>query len=113
MIKICADKACKPLRDFLDKCTTHLSSGFSAAGGAGSGNGNGSGSGTSADGNGGVSGSDLALQPFATPDKVVLAHDAFKSGAMEAYVEWTEALRGYLMDEETVAVLMPPAQVSG
>lgn len=94
LIRLGAEAASAPLRDFLNKCTAHLASRPPASTGAVSGQ-----------------ASDLANQPFATPEKVKEAHDAFKAQAKGEFEQWCTKTRGYLMDEETVGVLVPPAQV--
>jgi hypothetical protein len=88
LIRLGAEAASAPLRDFLTKCTAYL-----AARPAGQ------------------TSSDLASQAFATPAKVQEAHDAFKAHAKGEFEGWCAKTRGYLMDEETVGVLVPPAQV--
>ena len=40
-------------------------------------------------------------------------HDEFKAKARGEVESWRERLMMYLQDEETVKVLVPPAQVSG
>ena len=91
LIRLCADAASAPLREFLGQCTAYLST--RPSGGA-------------------AGASDLANQAFATPAKVKEAHDAFKAKAKGEFETWCEKTKGYLMDEETVGVLVPPAQVS-
>jgi hypothetical protein len=85
LINLCAQSASTPLTAFLSQCTSYLSSRPSSS-------------------------SDLSAQTFATPDKVKQVHDTFKSTAKQRVDEWVDHLRIYLQDEETVNVLVPPAQ---
>lgn len=55
---------------------------------------------------------DLPSQSFATPEKVKEVHDIFKAGVKGEVDGWAKGLMRYLQDEETVRVLIPPAQVS-
>jgi len=87
LINLCAQSACSPISTFLDHCTAYLSSRPSSA-------------------------SDLSAQTFATPEKVKEVHDLFKATAKLRVNEWIDHLRIYLQDEETVRVLVPPAQGS-
>ena len=85
LISLCAAQATKPLRAFLDSCSTYLSSTTSA---------------------------DLASQSFATPEKIKKVHEQFKSSVKGDLENWIAELMRYLQDGETVRVLVPPAQVS-
>lgn len=55
---------------------------------------------------------DLPAQGFASPEKVKEVHDSFKSTVRGEMEGWTKGLMRYLQDEETVRVLVIPAQVS-
>jgi hypothetical protein len=85
LITLCATNASKPLRSFLDQCSTYLSRPGST---------------------------DLPSQPFATPEKIKEVHDTFKNSVKGQLERWTSDLMKYLQDAETVRVLVPPAQVS-
>jgi hypothetical protein len=87
LISTCASVATLPLSAFLDKCSTYLSSRPSTS-------------------------ADLSAQPFATPQEVLRIHDEFKKSARTKVDEWVNDLMVYLQDEDTVKVLLPPAQVS-
>ena len=87
LIRLCAQSASAPIISFLSECTAYLSSRPPAS-------------------------ADLSSQAFATPDKVKEVHDLFKSTAAQRVNEWVDHLRVYLQDEETVGVLVPPAQGS-
>lgn len=52
----------------------------------------------------------LTSQPWATPERMVLAHDEFKAAVNQQIPTWTETLVVYLQDEATVRVLIPPMQ---
>ena len=84
---MCTTLATRPLRTYLDRCTTYLSSRPANA-------------------------TDLSAQDFATPTKVLSVHDDFKGGVVAEVTEWEARLMTYLQDEETVKVLIPPVQVS-
>jgi len=84
LITLCASNASKPLRSFLDQCSTYLSKPGS---------------------------SDLPSQPFATPEKIKEVHDTFRNSVKGELERWTSDLMRYLQDAETVRVLVPPAQV--
>jgi hypothetical protein len=96
LITHCARVSTLPLREFIDRCTAYLQSRPAHAQPAPTGSG----------------ASDLASQPFATPSKVQEAHDLFRVHARERLEGWKSELRRYLGDEDTVGVLVPPAQVS-
>lgn len=55
---------------------------------------------------------DLPAQAFASPEKVKEVHDLFKNSVKGEVEGWTKGLMRYLQDEETVRVLVIPAQVS-
>lgn len=103
LISHCAKTATAPLRTLLDQCTAYLASHGGAAAPTGT---------TGTDGAASRPETELASQPFATPDKVRAAHDQFKSDAARALEAWKAELMLYLNDEDTVKVLIPPAQVS-
>jgi hypothetical protein len=84
LISLCALNASKPLRTFLDSCSTYLSKPNST---------------------------DLPAQPFASPEKIKEVHDTFKNSVKVELNNWTGELMRYLQDGETVRVLVPPAQV--
>lgn len=84
LIERCTQAATAPLRAFLDRCTAHLSS------------------------NAGK----LAEQEWAKPAAVSAVHDEFRKTAEEELLRWRRELMLYLQDEETVRVLVPPAQIS-
>ncbi|CAK9781075.1 Sec34-domain-containing protein [Cutaneotrichosporon oleaginosum] len=84
LIERCTQAATAPLRAFLDRCTAHLS------------------------GRGGV----LSEQEWAKPASVAAVHDEFRKTAEEELLRWRRDLMLYLQDEETVRVLIPPAQIS-
>lgn len=83
--------AISPIKVYLDKCTAYLAKPPSNKPA--------------------TANADLSSQPFATPQKVQEVHEEFKSKAFAALQEWVAELRRYLADEETVKVLVPPAQV--
>jgi len=85
LISLCAAQATKPLRTFLDNCSTYLSS---------------------------SNPTDLPSQAFATPEKIKEVHEQFKSSVKGDLENWIAELMRYLQDGETVRVLVPPAQVS-
>ena len=87
LIRICVDSSTLPLTKFLDKSTTYLSS---RPGGS----------------------AELSSQAFATPEQVMDVHRTFKDELNGKVTEWKERLLLYLQDEDTVNVLIPPAQVS-
>lgn len=87
LIQQCTTLSAQPIRQFMDKCTAYLSTRPSGAP------------------------SNLAEQAFATPDKVKEAHEAFKASSVAELQKWKSGLLLYLQDEETVKVLVPPAQV--
>ena len=84
LITLCATNASKPLRTFLDQCSTYLSK---------------------------PGATDLPSQPFATPEKIKEVHDTFRDSVRGELERWTSDLMRYLQDAETVRVLVPPAQV--
>ncbi|OCF37934.1 hypothetical protein I316_00158 [Kwoniella heveanensis BCC8398] len=94
LISLIVSRSVLPLRQFLDRCTLYLSRSH-----------RGSITGTATGG----SNSDLSGQEFAKADKVKLVHDDFKGVAAQEVERWKRELRRYLEDEETVAVLVPPA----
>lgn len=87
LINLCTQSATAPLSSFLAQCTAYLSSRPATS-------------------------ADLSAQAFATPAKVNEVHDTFKADAKGKVDEWVATLRVYLQDEETVNVLVPPAQAS-
>ncbi|WWC90718.1 uncharacterized protein L201_005655 [Kwoniella dendrophila CBS 6074] len=87
LISLIVTRSTKPLREFLDKCTTHLS--------------------RKSGSNGTMS--DLSSQEFSKPDNVKLIHEEFKTSLLKEFSNWKIELRRYLEDEETVEVLIPPA----
>lgn len=82
LIAQCTSAACAPLRAYLDKCESFL----------------------------GARSGDLAAQEWATPQAVVAVHDEFRRLAEEEVKKYRAELMLYLEDEETVRVLVPPAQ---
>lgn len=54
--------------------------------------------------------SELGQQEWATPAAVETTTEEFRKSALEELERWTSQLRLYLQDEETVRVLLPPAQ---
>lgn len=107
LITHCCRQGTAPLRSFLDQCTAYLGSSRPAPNPSASAPASQAPTSTAT-----ISTTDLANQSFATPQKVKEAHDAFKNGVLKALQTWQERLMLYLQDEETVRVLMPPAQVS-
>ncbi|KAK8854795.1 hypothetical protein IAR55_003534 [Kwoniella newhampshirensis] len=89
LIALVTTRSASPLRRFLTRCTAYLTK---------------VNSGTT---KGGVV--DLSAQEFATPEKVREVHEEFKKVAEREVSDWKVELRRYLMDEETVGVLVPPA----
>lgn len=81
LITQCTDAATAPLRAFIDRCTAHL-----------------------------ASDKNLPAQPWATPQAVTEVHDEFRKTAEAELSRWRSNLKLYLQDEETVRVLVPPAQ---
>ena len=75
--------ATTPLRTFVQKANTYLATGSK----------------------------DISSQEWGTPQMIRTAHDEFKSTAAQKVEEWKARLMVYLGDEETVKVLVPPAQV--
>jgi hypothetical protein len=102
LINHCTRSATSSLRLYLEKCTAYLSSRPHHAHSAIPGS----------DANGAASVTDLAGQEFATPDKVKAVHEEFKRSVVKELEEWKVRVMVYLQDEETVRVLVPPAQVS-
>ncbi|WWD19057.1 hypothetical protein CI109_103515 [Kwoniella shandongensis] len=92
LISLVVARSTIPLRLFLDKCTSYLSKSASTNASAG-----------------GSKNADLSAQEFATPDKVRDVHEEFKKVVEKEVGIWKDDLRRYLMDEETVGVLVPPA----
>ncbi|WRT68392.1 uncharacterized protein IL334_005368 [Kwoniella shivajii] len=97
LISLIVVRATLPLRQFLDRCTLYLSKTH---------RGSVSGSGTQAN----HTSSDLSGQEFSNPDKVKSVHEEFKSHLNKELSNWKNELRKYLEDEDTVGVLVPPAQ---
>ncbi|WOO83859.1 Conserved oligomeric Golgi complex subunit 3 [Vanrija pseudolonga] len=87
LISQCTTAATAPLRAFLDRCNA-----YAAAKGGNS--------------------ADLAKQDWATPRAVTEVHDEFRKTAEQELARWRSELMLYLQDEETVRVLIPPAQGS-
>ncbi|WVQ81860.1 hypothetical protein IAT38_003987 [Cryptococcus sp. DSM 104549] len=87
LIYLVTSRATSPLRRYLDRCTAYLSKSAASASHK----------------------TDLSAQDFATPAKVKEAHDEFKAACVKELAEWKVELRMYLLDEETVGVLVPPA----
>ncbi|RXK41165.1 hypothetical protein M231_01569 [Tremella mesenterica] len=85
LISLCAARATLPLRTFIDRCTSYLSSSRSST-------------------------STLSDQTFASPQKVKEVHDEFRKLCVGEVDRWESRLMLYLGDEETVRVLVPPAQ---
>ncbi|ORY35518.1 Sec34-like family-domain-containing protein [Naematelia encephala] len=56
--------------------------------------------------------SDLSSQDWAKPHKVMELHDQFKKGVRREVEQWEAKLMLYLQDQDTVKVLVPPAQNS-
>ncbi|KAK4688991.1 conserved oligomeric Golgi complex subunit 3, partial [Tremellales sp. Uapishka_1] len=83
LITLSSQLATVPLRSFLDRCTTYLSSKSSTA-------------------------LDLGSQEFSTPQKVLAVHDEFKQTAVVEIKAFKQRLMDYLQDVETVNVLLPP-----
>lgn len=83
LISQCTAAATAPLRVFIDRCTAHL----------------------------GTNEKNLATQAWATPEAVTAVHDEFRKTAEAELSKWRKELMLYLQDEETVRVLVPPAQV--
>ncbi|ODN78720.1 hypothetical protein L202_04287 [Cryptococcus amylolentus CBS 6039] len=88
LISILSVRSTFPLQDFIGQCSTYLARAASST--------------TSTK-------SDLSAQAFAKPEKVKEVHEEFKKISVKAVEDWKKELRLYLLDEETVAVLMPPA----
>lgn len=84
LIERCTASATAPLRVFIDRCTSHLASNSSK----------------------------LAEQDWAKPAAVGAVHDEFRVTAEAELLKWRRDLMLYLQDEETVRVLVPPAQMS-
>ncbi|BEI85442.1 hypothetical protein CcaverHIS002_0508430 [Cutaneotrichosporon cavernicola] len=84
LIERCTQAATAPLRAFIDRCTGHLSSHRGK----------------------------LAEQEWAKPAAVAAVHDEFRKTAEDELLRWQRELMMYLQDEETVRVLVPPAQLS-
>ena len=82
LITQCTASATLPLRAFLDRCNAHLASG----------------------------GKDLPAQEWATPAAVTAVHDEFRQFAESELKHWRAQLMLYLQDDETVRVLVTPAQ---
>ncbi|WVQ74956.1 hypothetical protein IAR50_004564 [Cryptococcus sp. DSM 104548] len=89
LISILTIKSTSPLQEFLSQCSSYLARNASSA--------------TSS------ARSDLSAQAFATPERVKEVHDEFKKISVKEVEDWKRELKMYLLDEETVAVLMPPA----
>ncbi|OWZ31050.1 hypothetical protein C343_03746 [Cryptococcus neoformans C23] len=88
LISLVATRATSPLRTFLDKCTAYIAKSAASSSSAKT---------------------DLSAQEFATSEKVKEVHEQFKSVCTTEVEEWKKELRMYLLDEDTVAVLVPPA----
>lgn len=88
LISLVATRATSPLRAFLDKCTAYIAKSAASSSSAKT---------------------DLSAQEFATSEKVKEVHEEFKSVCTTEVEEWKKELRMYLLDEDTVAVLIPPA----
>ena len=86
LIAQCTSLATAPLRSFLDRCTSYLSSRPSNS-------------------------TDLSAQEFAKSDKVLAVHADFKNVVIGVVEKWKANLMMYLQDEETVKVLVPPTHV--
>lgn len=91
LISLVAARAISPLRSFLDKCTAYIAKSAASSSSAKT---------------------DLSAQEFATSEKVKEVHEEFKSICTKEIEDWKKELRMYLLDEDTVAVLLPPAYVS-
>jgi hypothetical protein len=111
LILHCTSSATLPLREFLDKCTAYLASKSSAQPTRHSAGSNPGATTASTSTHASGASGDLATQSFATPEKVKEVHDEFKSGVKGRVEEWKNLVMVYLQDEETVRVLIPPAQV--
>jgi hypothetical protein len=83
LITHCISAATAPLRAWLEKCNNYTA---------------------------GHSSKDLQSQEWATPAAVTSVHDEFRRNAEEELITWRARLMLYLQDEETVRVLVPPAQ---
>lgn len=101
LISHCTRTSTQPLRIFLDQAGQYLNSRPPSAA-----------SSAPAQGQGANQTSDLPSQVFATPEKVKEVHDTFRSQVGGKVGEWKQELGRYLMDEDTVGVLVPPANVS-
>nr|ODO02272.1 hypothetical protein L204_01004 [Cryptococcus depauperatus CBS 7855] len=86
LISIVTASATSSLRQFLDQCTVYITKSSS-----------------------GASKSDLSSEYFATSDKVKQVHEEFKQLSQKELAIWKKELRLYLLDEETVGILVPPA----
>ncbi|WWC63290.1 uncharacterized protein I303_105890 [Kwoniella dejecticola CBS 10117] len=86
LISLVVLRSTLPLKTFLDRCTAYLARSQK-----------------------GVS-SDLSGQEFAKSEQVKMIHSEFKDLVSVEFGLWKKKLRGYLEDEDTVMVLIPPAQ---
>nr|XP_019044681.1 hypothetical protein I302_06594 [Kwoniella bestiolae CBS 10118]OCF23611.1 hypothetical protein I302_06594 [Kwoniella bestiolae CBS 10118] len=102
LISLVVHKSTLPLKNFLDKCTLYLTKSASTRGSIS----HTLLSGSTAGGNV----SDLSGQEFSNPAQVKLVHEEFKTLLNNEFKAWKDELRRYLEDEETVQVLIPPAQ---
>jgi hypothetical protein len=87
LIAQCTAAATAPLTSFLSQCTAFLSAGAGA-------------------------GRELPAQSWASPQAVADVHAAFRTVAEDELRKWRAQLMLYLQDEETVRVLVPPAQAA-
>ncbi|KAK6910494.1 hypothetical protein I203_104526 [Kwoniella mangroviensis CBS 8507] len=103
LISLIVQKSTCPLKIFLDKCTLYLTKSSSSRGSI---------SHTLLSGNQPGAGaiSDLSGQEFSKPAQVKIIHEEFKVLLNQEFRGWKDELRRYLEDEDTVQVLIPPAQ---
>ncbi|KAL7422762.1 Golgi transport complex subunit 3 [Cryptotrichosporon argae] len=87
LIALCTQTATAPLRVFLDRCTAYLARVGDAT-------------------------ASLSSQTWATPAEIAAVHAAFKDTARAALDAWVARLADYLQDQDTVRVLVPPAQTA-
>ncbi|WWC71562.1 uncharacterized protein I206_105520 [Kwoniella pini CBS 10737] len=86
LISLVVLRSTLPLKGFLDKCTAYLAKSQRGQN------------------------SDLSGQEFSKSENVKIIHNEFKDLVILEFGEWKKKLRNYLEDEDTVMVLIPPAQ---
>jgi hypothetical protein len=85
LISDSSSRIARPIRTFLDRCTSFLSS---------------------------PAGKDLPSQEWASSDAVIKLHEDFQATLVPQAKEVVGKLRVYLNDEKTIGVLLPPLLVS-